>query len=89
MLKLDIMTESELGQIFGTLDSLIPLHEGEPSVFAVHTIKTKNFSSFPNDKCQNLQIFKGLLQKSRKLNKQTKSGYKFYNYGSMLHSLSK
>lgn len=29
MLKLDIMTESELGQIFGTLDSLIPLHQGE------------------------------------------------------------
>lgn len=28
MLKLRIMTESELGQIFGTLDSLIPLHEG-------------------------------------------------------------
>lgn len=28
MLKLDIMTESELGQIFGTLDTLIPLHEG-------------------------------------------------------------
>ncbi|XP_037127746.1 rho guanine nucleotide exchange factor (GEF) 3, like isoform X1 [Syngnathus acus] len=27
MLKLDIMTESELRQIFGTLDSLIPLHE--------------------------------------------------------------
>lgn len=27
MLKLDIMTESELGQIFGTLVSLIPLHE--------------------------------------------------------------
>lgn len=27
MLKLDIMTESELGQIFGTLDSLIPLHQ--------------------------------------------------------------
>lgn len=27
MLKLDIMTESELGKIFGTLDSLIPLHE--------------------------------------------------------------
>ncbi|XP_073968336.1 LOW QUALITY PROTEIN: rho guanine nucleotide exchange factor 3 [Salmo salar] len=27
MLTLDIMTESELGQIFGTLDSLIPLHE--------------------------------------------------------------
>ncbi|XP_013873197.1 rho guanine nucleotide exchange factor (GEF) 3, like isoform X3 [Austrofundulus limnaeus] len=27
MLKLDIMTESELGQIFGTLNSLIPLHE--------------------------------------------------------------
>ncbi|KAM9856026.1 rho guanine nucleotide exchange factor (GEF) 3, like isoform 2-T3 [Aulostomus maculatus] len=27
MLKLDIMNESELGQIFGTLDSLIPLHE--------------------------------------------------------------
>ncbi|XP_071755039.1 rho guanine nucleotide exchange factor (GEF) 3, like [Centroberyx gerrardi] len=27
MLKLAIMTESELGQIFGTLDSLIPLHE--------------------------------------------------------------
>lgn len=32
MLKLDIMTESELGQIFGTLDSLIPLHQGELSV---------------------------------------------------------
>lgn len=31
MLKLDIMTESELGQIFGTLDSLIPLHEGKHS----------------------------------------------------------
>ncbi|XP_038595623.1 rho guanine nucleotide exchange factor (GEF) 3, like isoform X1 [Micropterus salmoides] len=27
MLKLDIMTESELGKIFGTLDSLIPLHQ--------------------------------------------------------------
>uniref|UniRef100_A0A3P8YWZ1 Rho guanine nucleotide exchange factor 3 n=1 Tax=Esox lucius TaxID=8010 RepID=A0A3P8YWZ1_ESOLU len=27
MLKLDIMTESELGHIFGTLDSLIPLHQ--------------------------------------------------------------
>ncbi|XP_047446910.1 rho guanine nucleotide exchange factor (GEF) 3, like isoform X2 [Mugil cephalus] len=27
MLKLNIMTESELGQIFGTMDSLIPLHE--------------------------------------------------------------
>ncbi|TRY96649.1 hypothetical protein DNTS_024263 [Danionella cerebrum] len=27
MLKLVILTESELGQIFGTLDSLIPLHE--------------------------------------------------------------
>ncbi|CAL8258705.1 unnamed protein product [Gadus morhua 'NCC'] len=27
MLKLEIMTESELGHIFGTLDSLIPLHE--------------------------------------------------------------
>ncbi|XP_026853903.2 rho guanine nucleotide exchange factor (GEF) 3, like isoform X1 [Electrophorus electricus] len=27
MLKLEIMTESELGRIFGTLDSLIPLHE--------------------------------------------------------------
>ncbi|XP_040007929.1 rho guanine nucleotide exchange factor (GEF) 3, like [Xiphias gladius] len=27
MLKLDILTESELGQIFGTLDALIPLHE--------------------------------------------------------------
>lgn len=32
MLKLDIMTESELGQIFGTLDSLIPLHQGKPSL---------------------------------------------------------
>lgn len=31
MLKLDIMTESELGQIFGTLDALIPLHEGKTS----------------------------------------------------------
>lgn len=47
MLKLDIMTESELGQIFGTLDSLIPLHEGEPSLFAVHTFKTKNSFFFP------------------------------------------
>ncbi|XP_037336160.1 rho guanine nucleotide exchange factor (GEF) 3, like isoform X1 [Pungitius pungitius] len=27
MLTLDIMTKSELGQIFGTLDSLIPLHQ--------------------------------------------------------------
>ncbi|XP_008287525.1 rho guanine nucleotide exchange factor (GEF) 3, like [Stegastes partitus] len=27
MLKLDILTESELGQIFGTLDSLVPLHQ--------------------------------------------------------------
>ncbi|XP_037629502.1 rho guanine nucleotide exchange factor (GEF) 3, like isoform X1 [Sebastes umbrosus] len=27
MLTLDIMTESELGQIFGTLDSLIPIHQ--------------------------------------------------------------
>ncbi|KAK5923746.1 hypothetical protein CgunFtcFv8_000688 [Champsocephalus gunnari] len=27
MLKLDILTESERGQIFGTLDSLIPLHQ--------------------------------------------------------------
>ncbi|XP_062396618.1 rho guanine nucleotide exchange factor (GEF) 3, like isoform X2 [Sardina pilchardus] len=27
MLTLNILTESELGQIFGTLDSLIPLHE--------------------------------------------------------------
>lgn len=34
MLKLSIMTEQELNQIFGTLDSLIPLHEGrqEPPV---------------------------------------------------------
>lgn len=31
MLKLEILTESELGIIFGTLDSLIPLHEGEHS----------------------------------------------------------
>lgn len=29
MLKLSIMTEQELNQIFGTLDSLIPLHEGK------------------------------------------------------------
>lgn len=28
MLMLSIMTEQELNQIFGTLDSLIPLHEG-------------------------------------------------------------
>lgn len=28
MLTLSIMTEQELNQIFGTLDSLIPLHEG-------------------------------------------------------------
>ncbi|XP_076022330.1 rho guanine nucleotide exchange factor (GEF) 3, like isoform X2 [Genypterus blacodes] len=27
MLKLDILTESQLGQIFGTLDALVPLHE--------------------------------------------------------------
>ncbi len=32
MLKLSIMTEHELNQIFGTLDSLIPLHEGEHEV---------------------------------------------------------
>uniref|UniRef100_A0A3Q2Q0P6 Rho guanine nucleotide exchange factor (GEF) 3, like n=1 Tax=Fundulus heteroclitus TaxID=8078 RepID=A0A3Q2Q0P6_FUNHE len=44
MLKLDIMTESELGQIFGTLDSLIPLHEGNPYellvCFQLHPNKT-------------------------------------------------
>lgn len=35
MLKLSIMTEQELNQIFGTLESLIPLHEGrmEPEGF--------------------------------------------------------
>lgn len=42
MLKLDIMTESELGQIFGTLDSLIPLHEGTSlffsSLFSAHIL---------------------------------------------------
>ncbi|KAG9337076.1 hypothetical protein JZ751_029844 [Albula glossodonta] len=32
MLKLSIMTELELNQIFGTLDSLIPLHEGEEAM---------------------------------------------------------
>ncbi len=37
MLKLDIMTESELGQIFGTLDSLIPLHQGKASLCIAHT----------------------------------------------------
>ncbi|KAG9332401.1 hypothetical protein JZ751_014499 [Albula glossodonta] len=36
MLKLDILTESELGQIFGTLDSLIPLHEGPYSLIPIH-----------------------------------------------------
>lgn len=35
MLKLDIMSESELRQIFGTLDSLIPLHEGEPPLLVI------------------------------------------------------
>lgn len=39
MLKLSIMTEQELNQIFGTLDSLIPLHEGKTQVvFACVTI---------------------------------------------------
>lgn len=39
MLKLSIMTEQELNQIFGTLDSLIPLHEGKTQVvFAYVTI---------------------------------------------------
>ena len=37
MLKLDILTESELGQIFGTLDSLIPLHEGKSSLFFAYS----------------------------------------------------
>lgn len=32
MLKLSIMTEQELNQIFGTLDSLIPLHEGKTQI---------------------------------------------------------
>ena len=41
MLKLDIMTESELGQIFGTLDSLIPLHEGKMRLLETLTIKQK------------------------------------------------
>lgn len=36
MLKLEIMTESELGQIFGTLDSLIPLHQGKPPLCFAH-----------------------------------------------------
>ncbi|XP_056157703.1 rho guanine nucleotide exchange factor (GEF) 3, like [Lampris incognitus] len=38
MLKLDIMTESELGQIFGTLDSLIPLHEGATILELIQSI---------------------------------------------------
>ena len=36
MLKLSIMTEQELNQIFGTLDSLIPLHEGEETHIHTH-----------------------------------------------------
>lgn len=38
MLTLSIMTEQELNQIFGTLDSLIPLHEGhlEPLMMNQH-----------------------------------------------------
>lgn len=35
MLKLSIMTEQELNQIFGTLDSLIPLHEGKTQIVFV------------------------------------------------------
>ena len=35
MLKLSIMTEQELNQIFGTLESLIPLHEGRRSIWTV------------------------------------------------------
>jgi len=29
MRKLQLMTEGELGQIFGNLDDLIPIHEGQ------------------------------------------------------------
>lgn len=45
MLKLDIMTESELGQIFGTLDSLIPLHQGKPPppLECVHRLISDNY----------------------------------------------
>lgn len=52
MLKLDIMTESELGQIFGTLDSLIPLHQGKPHCTLSLDLNRRSCvnttSSFPN-----------------------------------------
>lgn len=55
MLTLSIMTEQELNQIFGTLDSLIPLHEG--------TVKPKLMIGSHSGKClQTLNIhFAALL----------------------------
>lgn len=46
MLKLSIMTEHELTQIFGTLDSLIPLHEGKHGNIINQTIITVVFIIF-------------------------------------------
>lgn len=43
MLKLSIMTEEELTQIFGALDSYIPLHEGE---YDLMTCQYGNVDSF-------------------------------------------
>lgn len=45
MLKLSIMTEQELNQIFGTLDSLIPLHEGKTQIVFVCIIIAHRFKS--------------------------------------------
>ncbi|CAG07346.1 unnamed protein product, partial [Tetraodon nigroviridis] len=45
MLKLDILTESELGQIFGTLDSLIPLHQG--SFLSALNVSVGSWLQFP------------------------------------------
>lgn len=64
------MTEQELNQIFGTLDSLIPLHEGETQtvlvcVTAALTVTPFKWSFFfffyPN------QIFLGDFKKSGNL----------------------
>lgn len=45
MLKLSIMTEHELNQIFGTLDSLIPLHEGEQKSVCLNQAQCHTFTA--------------------------------------------
>lgn len=50
MLKLSIMTEQELNQIFGTLDSLIPLHEGEFTCSSSHEYEEKKKKYCKNKK---------------------------------------